>query len=168
MCDKNSLNLTKIRKIYAQELERNLVKYLEPLGLEGIKFMVDFASVPISENGVDSVEFMFSANEGQPLSPLSNIASGGEMSRFLLALKTPTLLLCESFLFSYIVNNVEDKNMFKAILLGLLMSNAMAQEPEADATIIVEARRNMVVYVEDPIIDNSSNKLTANFCLNIY
>jgi len=40
------------------------------------------------EDGADAVQFLFSANPGQPLAPLAEVASGGEMSRFLLALKT--------------------------------------------------------------------------------
>ena len=43
---------------------------------------------PWSPNGMDEVEFMFSANRGEPLRPLAQVASGGEMSRFMLALKT--------------------------------------------------------------------------------
>ena len=41
-----------------------------------------------SANGADSVCFMFSANKGEPLKPLSKVISGGEMSRFMLAVKT--------------------------------------------------------------------------------
>jgi len=81
----NSL-LTKVRKQFAKELENILIKYLKPLGLENIKFEVDFSSSLSSENGADKIEFLFSANKGEPLVPLANVASGGEMSRFLLAL----------------------------------------------------------------------------------
>ena len=41
-----------------------------------------------AEHGADAVQFLFSANPGQPMAPLTEVASGGEMSRFLLALKT--------------------------------------------------------------------------------
>ena len=59
------------------------------------QFVIDFGSFPVysqsinySSNGLDKVEFMFSANAGEPVKPLSKIISGGEMSRFMLALKT--------------------------------------------------------------------------------
>jgi len=75
-----------VRKQFANELENILIKYLKPLGLENIKFEIDFSSSLSSENGADKIEFLFSANKGEPLVPLANVASGGEMSRFLLAL----------------------------------------------------------------------------------
>ena len=53
--------------------------------------------------------------------------------------------------------------MLKIILLGALLTPSHAEEYAADATIIVESRRNMVVYVEDRIIDNKSQKLKADF-----
>ncbi len=83
---KCNANLTKVRKKYAKDLEHTLTKYLKPLGLKNIKFEVFFNSSSPSETGEDLVEFMFSANEGEPLAPLARVASGGEMSRFLLAL----------------------------------------------------------------------------------
>ena len=60
-------------------------------------FSVNFSDIPDkdscsfdSSSGIDKVEFMFSANLGEPLKPLSNVISGGEMSRFMLSLKTQT------------------------------------------------------------------------------
>ena len=52
--------------------------------------------------------------------------------------------------------------MLSYILVGLLFAGEPA-ELEADATIVVEARRNMVVFVEDPIIANSSEKIKIYF-----
>ncbi|WP_269622056.1 DNA repair protein RecN [Prochlorococcus marinus] len=84
--DEINSSLTKLRMKCAKKLEDNLILYLQPLGLENIQFKVSFASSIPSSLGADSVEFLFSANEGQPLASLSDIASGGELSRFLLAL----------------------------------------------------------------------------------
>ncbi|AAQ00926.1 MULTISPECIES: DNA repair protein RecN [Prochlorococcus] len=84
----NCLLLSKIRKKYAGQLEENLVNYLKPLGLEHIQFKVDFSPSPFSQIGSDAIEFLFSANPGVALAPLADIASGGERSRFLLALTT--------------------------------------------------------------------------------
>ena len=58
------------------------------MGLTHVRFEVELQSAEPAEHGADRVIFQFSANPGQPLAPLTEVASGGEMSRFLLALKT--------------------------------------------------------------------------------
>jgi DNA repair protein RecN (Recombination protein N) len=58
------------------------------MGLANVRFAVALLPAPPTEEGADAVQFLFSANLGQPLAPLAEVASGGEMSRFLLALKT--------------------------------------------------------------------------------
>jgi DNA repair protein RecN (Recombination protein N) len=58
------------------------------MGLANVRFAVAIESASPGEEGADAVQFLFSANPGQPLAPLAEVASGGEMSRFLLALKT--------------------------------------------------------------------------------
>ena len=86
--NQHNSKLTKLRKQFASQLEKKLVKYLKPLGLENIQFKVAFSASNASERGADSIDFLFTANEGQPLAPLAHVASGGELSRFLLALTT--------------------------------------------------------------------------------
>lgn len=61
---------------------------LRPLGLAQVRFRVAIEPAPAGDEGADAIGFLFSANPGQPLAPLQEVASGGEMSRFLLALKT--------------------------------------------------------------------------------
>jgi DNA repair protein RecN (Recombination protein N) len=56
--------------------------------LANVRFAVAINPAPAAEEGADGVQFQFSANPGVPLAPLAEVASGGEMSRFLLALKT--------------------------------------------------------------------------------
>jgi len=58
------------------------------MGLANVRFAVAVEPSDPGEDGADAVAFLFSANPGQPLAPLAEVASGGEMSRFLLALKT--------------------------------------------------------------------------------
>ena len=58
------------------------------MGLANVRFQVAITPCDPSDQGADAVSFLFSANPGQPLAPLAEVASGGEMSRFLLALKT--------------------------------------------------------------------------------
>ncbi|MBW4618509.1 MAG: DNA repair protein RecN [Cyanosarcina radialis HA8281-LM2] len=79
--------LTRLRTLTAGDLEGRLVEQLKPLGMKKVKFQVAIAPCPPASTGADRVTFEFSPNPGEPLQPLSAIASGGEMSRFLLALK---------------------------------------------------------------------------------
>ncbi len=85
--DINNKNLSNIRHDVARRFEEKLIQTLSPLGLSNVRFNVNFNTFEPSENGIDSVQFLFSANPGQDLAPLTEIASGGEMSRFILALK---------------------------------------------------------------------------------
>ena len=76
------------RTAAARRLEEQLMQALRPMGLAHVRFAVQLQTAPASEEGSDAVRFLFTANPGQPLAPLAEVASGGEMSRFLLALKT--------------------------------------------------------------------------------
>jgi DNA repair protein RecN (Recombination protein N) len=71
----------------AQELDQILVQELKPLAMEKVQFQVKLAPAAPSSTGADIIAFYFSPNPGEPLQPIAAIASGGEMSRFLLALK---------------------------------------------------------------------------------
>ncbi|QOV24706.1 DNA repair protein RecN [Anabaenopsis elenkinii] len=79
--------LTQLRRQTAANLESQLLCELQPLAMEKVKFQVEIAPIPPTATGADKITFMFSPNPGEPLQPLIAIASGGEMSRFLLALK---------------------------------------------------------------------------------
>ena len=80
--------LTQARQAAALALQEQLLARLRPMGLTHVRFAVQLEPTSPSEEGADAVQFLFSANPGQPLAPLAEVASGGEMSRFLLALKT--------------------------------------------------------------------------------
>jgi DNA repair protein RecN (Recombination protein N) len=79
--------LTQLRRKTAANLESHLLTELKPLGMEKVKFQVKIAPSSPTAMGADKITFMFSPNPGEPIQPLTEIASGGEMSRFLLALK---------------------------------------------------------------------------------
>ena len=81
-------NLSIVRKDKATALEKAVVEQLKDLNLENARFKVTFREKAPSANGIDNVEFMISMNKGQDLRPLVNVASGGEMSRLMLGLKT--------------------------------------------------------------------------------
>jgi len=75
------------RRVAADKLETHLVEQLKPLAMENVRFKVTLTPNTPCSNGSDRVVFELSANPGEPLQPLVATASGGEMSRFLLALK---------------------------------------------------------------------------------
>lgn len=80
--------ITSCRTESAAELEINVKKELDDLGLKGSKFKVSIEKTDnFTANGNNELEFLFSANMGEPLKPLTKVISGGEMSRFMLALK---------------------------------------------------------------------------------
>lgn len=80
--------LTLQRRDAAVKLETHLVEELKPLAMEKVKFKVQMEPTTPTLLGADEITFCFSPNPGEPLQPLGAIASGGEMSRFLLALKS--------------------------------------------------------------------------------
>ncbi|MER3433664.1 MAG: DNA repair protein RecN [Leptolyngbya sp. ERB_1_1] len=79
--------LTQLRQSTAQGLESRLVAELKPLAMEKVQFQVGITPIAPTAAGSDRITYRFSPNPGEPLQPLTEIASGGEMSRFLLALQ---------------------------------------------------------------------------------
>ena len=96
-----ALELSKERRTFAKKIEQEVKKELKELSMNTVGFRVSFSQekdeegfiewekekVRLFENGIDSIEFLFSPNVGEELRPLSKIASGGELSRIMLALK---------------------------------------------------------------------------------
>lgn len=88
--------ITDIRRKFSLDFCKRVTEQLKALGMKHANFEITFSekgeveNAPYPENGNDEVEFNFSANLGEPVKPLSKIISGGEMSRFMLALKVIT------------------------------------------------------------------------------
>ena len=81
--------ISEIRKNTAVLLTNRIKNELEDLNFLGVEFEIKFSRKErISRDGFDLVEFLISTNPGQPLKPLQMVASGGELSRIMLALKT--------------------------------------------------------------------------------
>ena len=80
--------LSDARKDAAKEFSRKVCDELRFLDMPHIQFLVDFSEVSLCENGIDQAEFLISANVGEAPKPITKIASGGELSRIMLALKT--------------------------------------------------------------------------------
>ncbi len=84
-----SSRLTDMRKNHAKKLEKEIINELKDLNFNNVEFEIRFfEKQSYTKNGNDNVEYMISTNIGEPPHPLSKVASGGELSRIMLAIKT--------------------------------------------------------------------------------
>ncbi len=105
-----SIELSLLRRTIAADFEKKITGILLTLNMGKVQFKVsfdnkenDYSDIKFTSKGIDQIEFTISTNLGEPLKPLSKIASGGEMSRIMLAFKTiladvdniPTLIFDE-------------------------------------------------------------------------
>lgn len=80
--------LSALRQKKAKMLEKKIQEGLEDLNFEQVQFEIHFAEKKeYAKDGIDDVEFRISLNQGQPVKPLTEVASGGELSRIMLAIK---------------------------------------------------------------------------------
>ena len=80
--------LSEQRKAAAQVMAEKLIRMITPLGMPNIRFTIDFSCKPEPDSdGTDDIQFMFSANKQAALQPVSQTASGGEISRLMLCIK---------------------------------------------------------------------------------
>ena len=101
--DKTAVKLTKARKDGSADFAQRILCELADLGMAATRFEVSLEPQSVTSKGADKVEFLLSPNPGEPLRPLARIASGGEMSRIMLAMKsvlvkmggTPTMIFDE-------------------------------------------------------------------------
>lgn len=84
---KKAQELSKKRQLAAKSLEKEVLQQLKDLELPAAQFKVLFRSIEGNLSGIDDVEFFVSMNKGEKLASLTKVASGGELSRFMLALK---------------------------------------------------------------------------------
>lgn len=82
--------LSKLRREASREFETQLTEELKALSFLDVMFEVSIESdeEAVSENGFDKIDFRISTNPGEPIKPIKNVASGGELSRIMLAIKT--------------------------------------------------------------------------------
>jgi len=98
-----ALILREARKKAAAELESRIRTELEQLDMPKVQFFCQFEETELTQDGLDAVRFLMSANAGEALKPLSKVASGGELARIMLAMKNvmaeqdavPTLIFDE-------------------------------------------------------------------------
>ena len=80
---------SKVRKAYAKTLTEAVTEALKDLNFLDVRFTMEFFETSdYTANGIDDPEFMISTNPGEPVKPLGKVASGGELSRIMLAIKT--------------------------------------------------------------------------------
>ncbi len=86
--------MTKLRQTHGKAFCERVISELQTLNIPHAQFCIEMSDYTAADatratvNGLDSIQFMFSANAGEPVKPLGKIISGGEMSRFMLAIKT--------------------------------------------------------------------------------
>ena len=84
-----SEEISSIRQEEAQKLTASIAEALDELNFLDVSFTMDFKRLEdYTANGVDDAQFLISTNPGEPLKPLERVASGGELSRIMLAIKT--------------------------------------------------------------------------------
>ncbi|MBP5714195.1 MAG: DNA repair protein RecN [Prevotella sp.] len=86
-CEKEADVLTKCRTKAAKQIEKEMQQRLVPLGMPHVRFNIEMTKETLGRSGQDKVSFLFSANTSTPLQPVSQVASGGEIARVMLALK---------------------------------------------------------------------------------
>ncbi len=79
--------LTAMRKKASSKIEKDILSRLESLGLPNVRFTICIENTQFSNDGSDKISFLFSANPGTQMQPVSQVASGGEIARLMLALK---------------------------------------------------------------------------------
>lgn len=110
-------------RIKAAEILKNCIeKQLKYLDMPGVKFKVNIISKPFSKDGADDIEFFIMTNSGEGYSPLSKTASGGELSRIMLAIKSVIAEKdgVDTLIFDEVDTGISGKTSRK---IGLMMSD---------------------------------------------
>ena len=87
LCTDKAAKLTELRLKAGKIVEKEMSQRLIPLGIPNVRFKVDITSKPLSLDGADKVQFLFSANTSTAMVPVAQVASGGEIARVMLSLK---------------------------------------------------------------------------------
>ena len=103
------------RRETANQLQDSVISILKNLGLENADFSINFSKVTPSSEGNENIDFLFSANPDQKLAPLSKVISGGEMSRFLLAIKSSISQKPNTFFLDEIDNGLSGKSLHSLV-----------------------------------------------------
>ena len=132
------------RKNYAQVLSVLIQEKLEKLELPKARFEISIQPKELSSDGIDNVEFLISTNVSEDLKPLAKVASGGEISRVMLAIKS-------IFAQSDDINTV----IFDEIDTGI---SGKASQSVADEIVELSKYHQIILITHQPIIASKANK----------
>lgn len=132
------------RKNYAQVLSVLIQDKLATLELPKARFEIKITQKDLSPNGIDNVEFMISTNVSEDLKPLAKVASGGEISRVMLAIKS-----------IFAQNDDIDTVIFDEIDTGI---SGKATQSVADEMVELSKSHQIIVITHQAIIASKSNK----------
>lgn len=141
---KIALNISESRKNYAQVLSVLIQDKLSFLELPKTKFNILITPKNLSEDGADNVEFMISTNVSEDLKPLAKVASGGEISRVMLAIKS-----------IFAQNDEIDTVIFDEIDTGI---SGHAAQSVAEEIADLSQSHQVIIITHQPIIASRANK----------
>ncbi len=137
-------NISSSRKNYAEVLSSLIQDKLELLELPKAKFKISVTDAPLCINGIDNIEFMISTNVSEDLKPLAKVASGGEISRVMLAIKS-----------IFAQNDDIDTVIFDEIDTGI---SGHAAQSVADEIEQLSKSHQVIVITHQPIIASKADK----------
>ncbi|MBQ2944098.1 MAG: DNA repair protein RecN [Ruminococcus sp.] len=88
LCNELAVSLSEKRRKISEEFSSQVAQEMHLLDMPSAKVEVSQLTCPLCENGIDEIEFLVSTNAGEPPKPVAKVASGGELSRMMLAIKT--------------------------------------------------------------------------------
>lgn len=155
--------LSEKRKQFAKLMESKIMEELADLDMKDTVFKVDFQKSATSKKGFDEIKFMFSANKGQELKDLHKTASGGELSRLLLAFKNTMLdkERVQTIVFDEIDSGISGQTAGK---LAQKISNIakFTQVLCITHTPLVASKANSYLLVEKKVVDGSTLSTVKN------
>lgn len=141
--------LSEKRMLWAENLSEQIVENLRNLELLHAEFKIDVKPCVMNKNGVDDVEFLMSANANMPLSPIQKTASGGELSRVMLAIKTVFSTACnlQTMVFDEIDTGISGKTS-QAVAATIEKLSDFVQILSITHQPIIASRANYIYWVE--------------------
>lgn len=136
--------ISNYRKDFAQVLSMQIQEKLALLELPKSRFKIDVSEKPLSADGLDNVEFLISTNVSEDLKPLAKVASGGEISRVMLAIKT-----------IFAQNDDIDTVIFDEIDTGI---SGKASQSVADEIVELSKYHQIILITHQAIIASKSDK----------
>jgi DNA repair protein RecN (Recombination protein N) len=142
--DTKSDKISEHRKNYAEVLSSLIIEKLEKLELPKVQFKITVEPAQLNANGKDTVEFLISTNISECLKPLAKVASGGEISRVMLAIKT-----------IFAQNDEIDTVIFDEIDTGI---SGKTSQSVADEIVELSKFHQIILITHQPIIASKADK----------